>query len=180
MFEKRLKSAFDQVVRLEWIASLPSIRISLGCLNNDRGVEIKAEAIFQLDRNGQPNPFILRNSRHYSHWHISCLGSELPRRDFGRRNRFFLKMERRCIKVKEEEMSYSILRRTLLRNFGISIIISACVAIGVSGMTMAQHTGGTYFPMDRATAADCGIVSIRPRCGSSIATIWWPRVMGII
>jgi peptide-methionine (R)-S-oxide reductase len=38
---------------------------------------------------------------------------------------------------------------------------------------------GTYFPTGRATAADCAIASIRPRCGSSIAMIWRPRVMGL-
>ena len=43
----------------------------------------------------------------------------------------------------------------------------------------ATAISGTYFPTGRATAADCAIASTRPRCGSSIATIWRPKVMGL-
>ena len=43
----------------------------------------------------------------------------------------------------------------------------------------ATAISGTYFPTGRATAADCAIASTRPRCGSSIATTWRPRVMGL-
>ena len=38
---------------------------------------------------------------------------------------------------------------------------------------------GHVFPDGPRTAADCAIASTRPRCGSSIATIWRPRVMGL-
>ena len=38
---------------------------------------------------------------------------------------------------------------------------------------------GHVFTDRRATAADCAIASTRPRCGSSIATIWRPRAMEI-
>ena len=42
----------------------------------------------------------------------------------------------------------------------------------------SRHSG-MCFPTAQATAADYGIASIRQPCGSSIATIWKPRVMGL-
>jgi peptide-methionine (R)-S-oxide reductase len=38
---------------------------------------------------------------------------------------------------------------------------------------------GHVFPDVRGTAADCAIASTQPPCGSSIGTIWKPRVMGL-
>lgn len=38
---------------------------------------------------------------------------------------------------------------------------------------------GTCFPTVRGSAVDCAIASTQPPCGSSIGTIWKPRVMGL-